>query len=201
MLRHEYADLNGIRLHYVTAGEGKLIMFAHGFPEFWYEWKNQLAEFGRDYRAVAPDMRGYNLSSKPADVDQYRVGYLVEDLRALAEHLGHKKFVLVGHDWGGAVAWAFAIFHPDYLEKLIIINAPHPGVFERELRENPAQQRASQYMLMFRSARAEQTLWRTTTLRWWMLSWLRGSSRVTSPKRIARRTSKRGHSQALSPGA
>jgi pimeloyl-ACP methyl ester carboxylesterase len=133
-------------------------MFVHGFPEFWYEWKNELAEFGRDHRAVAPDMRGYNLSSKPADVDQYRVGYLVEDLRALAEHLGHKKFVLVGHDWGGAVAWAFAIFHPDYLEKLIIINAPHPGVFERELRENPAQQRASQYMLMFRSARAEQTL-------------------------------------------
>jgi pimeloyl-ACP methyl ester carboxylesterase len=133
-------------------------MFVHGFPEFWYEWKNQLAEFGRDHQAVAPDMRGYNLSSKPADVDQYRVGYLVEDLRALAEHLGHKKFVLVGHDWGGAVAWAFAVFHPDYLEKLIIINAPHPGVFERELRENPAQQRASQYMLVFRSARAEQTL-------------------------------------------
>jgi pimeloyl-ACP methyl ester carboxylesterase len=158
MLRHEYADLNGVRLHYVTAGEGKLIMFAHGFPEFWYEWKNQLAEFGRDHQAVALDMRGYNLSSKPADVDQYRIGYLVEDLRALAEHLGHKKFVLVGHDWGGAVAWAFAIFHPDYLEKLIIINAPHPAVFERELRENAAQQRASEYMLVFRSPRAEQIL-------------------------------------------
>ena len=73
MLKHEYADVNGVRLHYVTAGKGKLIMFVHGFPEFWYEWKNQLAEFGRDYQAVAPDMRGYNLSSKPADVDQYRV--------------------------------------------------------------------------------------------------------------------------------
>jgi len=158
MLRHEYADLKGIRLHYVTAGEGKLIMFAHGFPEFWYEWKNQLAEFGRDHQAVALDMRGYNLSSKPTDVEQYRVGYLVEDLRALAEHLGHKKFVLVGHDWGGAVAWAFAIYHPDYLEKLIIINAPHPGVFERELRENAAQQRASEYMLVFRSPQAEQIL-------------------------------------------
>ena len=158
MLRHEYADLNGVRLHYVTAGKGKLIMFAHGFPEFWYEWKNQLAEFGRDYQAVAPDMRGYNLSSKPADVDQYRIGYLVEDLRALAEHLGHKKFVLVGHDWGGAVAWAVATFHPDYLEKLIIINAPHPGVFERELRENPAQQRASKYMLMFRRPQAEEII-------------------------------------------
>ncbi len=158
MLKHEYAEVNGQRLHYVTAGKGKLIMFVHGFPEFWYEWKNQLAEFGRDYQAVAPDMRGYNLSSKPDEVEQYQVKYLVEDLRALAEKLGHKKFILVAHDWGGAVAWAFAIAHPDHLEKLVIINAPHPGVFQRELRENSAQQKASQYMLMFRSAQAEQTL-------------------------------------------
>ena len=158
MLKHEYAEVNGQRLHYVTAGKGKLMMFVHGFPEFWYEWKNQLGEFGRDYQAVAPDMRGYNLSSKPAEVEQYQVKYLVEDLRALAEKLGHKKFILVAHDWGGAVAWAFAIAHPNYLEKLVIINAPHPGVFQRELRENPAQQKASQYMLMFRSAQAEQIL-------------------------------------------
>lgn len=158
MLKHEYADVNGVRLHYVTAGKGKLIMFVHGFPEFWYEWKNQLAEFGQDYQAVAPDMRGYNLSSKPAEVDQYQVKYLVEDLRALAEKLGHKKFILVAHDWGGAIAWAFAIAHPDYVEKLVIINAPHPGVFQRELRENPAQQKASAYMLMLRSEQAEQTL-------------------------------------------
>jgi len=158
MLKHGYADLKEIRLHYVSAGKGKLIMFAHGFPEFWYEWKNQLAEFGRDYQAVAPDMRGYNLSSKPAAVEQYRMKYLVEDLRLLAEHLGHKRFILVGHDWGGAVAWVFALRCPQYLEKLIIINAPHPGVFDRELRENPAQQKASQYMLMFRSPRAEQIL-------------------------------------------
>lgn len=158
MINHKYADVNGVRLHYATAGKGKLIMFVHGFPEFWYEWKNQLAEFGGEYMAVAPDMRGYNLSSKPADVEQYQVKYLVEDLRALAEHLGHKKFILVAHDWGGAIAWAFAIAHPEYLEKLIIINAPHPGVFARELKENPAQQKASQYMLFFRSPQAETTL-------------------------------------------
>ncbi|MBL7165995.1 MAG: alpha/beta hydrolase [Dehalococcoidales bacterium] len=158
MLKHDYADINDIRLHYVTAGKGKLLMFAHGFPEFWYEWKNQLTEFEDGYQVVAPDMRGYNLSSKPADVEQYRVEYLIEDLRLLAEHLGHKRFILIGHDWGGAVAWAFASRHPDYLEKLIIINAPHPGVFDRELRENPAQQRASQYMLMFRGSQAEQAL-------------------------------------------
>ncbi|HEX8183600.1 MAG TPA: alpha/beta hydrolase [Blastocatellia bacterium] len=158
MIKHKYADVNGVRLHYATAGKGKLIMFVHGFPEFWYEWKNQLAEFGKDYMAVAPDMRGYNLSSKPAEVEQYQIKYLVEDLRALAEKLGHKKFILVAHDWGGAVAWAFAIAHPDYLEKLVIINAPHPGVFARELRDNPAQQKASQYMLFFRSPGAEQAL-------------------------------------------
>ena len=158
MIQHQYAEVNGVRLHYATAGKGKLILFVHGFPEFWYEWKNQLAEFGRDYQAVAPDMRGYNLSSKPAGVDQYQVKFMVEDLRLLAEKLGHKKFILVAHDWGGAIAWAFAIAHPDYLEKLVIINAPHPGVFQRELRENPAQQKASAYMLMFRGEAAEQTL-------------------------------------------
>ncbi|HKS42255.1 MAG TPA: alpha/beta hydrolase [Blastocatellia bacterium] len=158
MITHEYADVNGVRLHYAKAGKGKLVMFVHGFPEFWYEWKNQLMEFGQDYLAVAPDMRGYNLSSKPAELEKYQVKYMIEDLRALAEKLGHKKFTLVAHDWGGAIAWAFAIAHPDYLDKLIIINAPHPGVFARELRENPAQQKASQYMLFFRSPQAEAQL-------------------------------------------
>ena len=158
MSEHGYADVNGVRLHYVTAGRGKLVMFLHGFPEFWYAWKDQLAEFGRDHQAVAPDVRGYNLSSKPADVDAYAMKHLVEDVRALAEHLGHRRLILVGHDWGGAVAWAFAIRHAAWLEKLVIINAPHPAVFARELRENPAQQKASEYMLVFRSEKAEQIL-------------------------------------------
>jgi len=158
MFEHKYADVNDIRLHYVTAGKGKLIVFLHGFPEFWYEWKNQLAEFGRDYQAVAPDMRGYNLSSKPADVEQYRMKFLVEDIRALAEHLGHKRFVLVAHDWGAGVAWPFAIRHPDYLEKLVIINGVHPVIFTRELRNNPEQQKASQYILVHRSPEAEGIL-------------------------------------------
>jgi pimeloyl-ACP methyl ester carboxylesterase len=104
MFEHKYADINSIRLHYVTVGKGKLIMFLHGFPEFWYEWKNQLVEFGRNYQAVAPDMRGYNLSSKPADAGQYRIKHLIEDVRALAEHIGHERFILVAHDWGGGVA-------------------------------------------------------------------------------------------------
>ncbi len=158
MLKHEFADVNGVRLHYARAGQGKLILFVHGFPEFWYAWKNLLPEFGRDHLAVAPDMRGYNLSSKPAGVSDYAVPHLVDDLRALARSLGHEKFVLVAHDWGGGVAWSLGIHHPECLEKLVIINAPHPALFERELNRNPAQQAASQYMLLFRSPKAEATL-------------------------------------------
>ncbi len=158
MIAHGYAEVNGIRLHYASAGAGRLILFAHGFPQFWYAWKDQFAEFGRDHFAVAPDLRGYNLSSKPPAVDDYRPKHLVEDLRAFAAYLGHDRFTLVGHDWGGVVAWAFAIRHPDLLERLVIVNAPHPGIFARELRENPAQQRASAYILKLRAAGAEERL-------------------------------------------
>jgi pimeloyl-ACP methyl ester carboxylesterase len=158
MPEHGYADVNGVRLHYVTEGSGSPIVFVHGFPEFWYEWRRQLAEFGRDHRAIAFDMRGHNLSSKPSELEAYRVDRLVEDLRALTEHLGHRRFTLVGHDWGGAVAWAFAIAHPDRLERLVIVNAPHPAIFARLLREDPAQQKASEYMLAFRSGKAEEIL-------------------------------------------
>jgi len=161
-IAHEYADVNGVRLHYAKAGSGPLIVFLHGFPEFWYEWKHQLAEFWRDHTVVAPDMRGYNLSSKPEAVSAYQIPLLVEDLRALTAGLlksaGGSRFTLVAHDWGGVVAWVFAALHPDMLDKLVIVNAPHPTVFGRLLRDDPDQQQASQYMLMFRSADAESRL-------------------------------------------
>jgi pimeloyl-ACP methyl ester carboxylesterase len=157
-IESKYAEVNGIRLHYAESGSGKLVLFLHGFPEYWYQWKPQLEDLGQDFRAVAPDMRGYNQSSIPADVGAYKIRTLVEDVRALTEHLGHRKFVLVGQDWGGIVAWAFALYYPDRLEKLVIMNAPHPAVFERELRDNPAQQHASQYMLLFNTPDAEKVL-------------------------------------------
>src|SRR5690606_31831724 len=100
MIEHRFAEVNGVRLHYACAGGGRLILLAHGFPESWYAWRRQLAEFSHDYLAVAPDMRGYNRSSKPADVGQYQTKHLVADLLALARHLGREKFTLVAHDWG-----------------------------------------------------------------------------------------------------
>jgi len=157
-IQSQFAEVNGIRLHYASVGQGKLVMFVHGFPEFWFAWENQLVEFGQDYQAVAPDMRGYNLSSKPSTVEEYHVKDLIEDLKALAKYLGHEKMIMVAHDWGGAVAWSVAMRHPELLEKLIIINAPHPAVFARELLNNPDQQTASQYMLLLRSAEAQRVL-------------------------------------------
>ncbi len=158
-MQHEYATVNGVKLHYVRSGEGDLVLFMHGFPEFWYAWKDQLADLGRNYLAVAPDLRGFGRSEKPAAVEDYRAANVIEDIRALAAKLnGGKRFVLVGHDWGGAIAWGFAMKYPELLTKLIIINAPHPIVFARELRENKAQQQASSYMLFFRSPQAEAKL-------------------------------------------
>src|SRR6266550_800025 len=149
--QHNYADVNGMRLHYASVGTGPLILFLHGYPSFWYQWKDQMAEMSRDHLAVGLDMRGYNLSSRPEGLEPYKMKHLVEDVRQFAEQIGgkDKKFVLVAHDWGANVAWSFAMFHPEMLEKLIIINGAHPFVSERELRENPAQRYASNYFFVF----------------------------------------------------
>ena len=158
-MEHKYATVNGVKLHYVTEGKGQVILFLHGFPEFWYEWKNQLAEFGKDYQAVAPDMRGYNLSDRPAKVEDYTVPLLIEDIHAfLAKVSEGRKAILVAHDWGGALAWIYAAKYPETLDKLIIINAPHPTIFARELASNPKQQQASGYMTFFQRPDAEKTL-------------------------------------------
>ena len=158
-IRHDYAEVNGVRLHYAHTGSGPLILFLHGFPEFWYCWKNQLEEFGIDHLAAAPDLRGFNLSDRPQEVKQYKARVLVEDIRKLAERLAPgKKFVLVAHDWGGAIGWGLAIAYPQLLEKLVIVNSPHPIPFARELANNAEQQAASQYMNLFRTDKAERVL-------------------------------------------
>jgi pimeloyl-ACP methyl ester carboxylesterase len=158
-MKEEYVSANGLRLHCVSAGSGELVLFLHGFPEFWYAWRGQLEEFSRERLAVAVDLPGYNLSDKPAEVARYRAGAVLEDIRACAEHFRRDRtFVLVGHDWGGALAWGFALAYPQLLSRLVIINAPHPAIFARLLAGDREQQAASQYMLAFREAGAEAQL-------------------------------------------
>lgn len=145
--QHRDIMTNGIRMHYVTQGEGPLIVLLHGFPEFWYSWRHQipvLAEQG--YHMVAPDLRGYNDTDKPRT--GYDVATLLRDIQGLIQGLGYEKAVIVGHDWGGALAWAFAIRYPQMTERLIVLNAPHPGAFARELR-TLNQLRKSWYMFVF----------------------------------------------------
>ena len=158
---NQYASLtNGTRLHYVSAGKrgDPLILFVHGFPEFWYEWSAQLAEFGDSYFAVAPDLRGFNLSDMPSDVSAYKANHIVEDLVLLIAHLGYQQAVIVAHDWGGAICWNLAIAFPSLVKKLIIINSPHPYLFAQALTQDASQQAASEYMNWLRHEGSETAL-------------------------------------------
>jgi epoxide hydrolase 4 len=144
---HHFADLPECRLHYVSRGEGKPIVCLHGFPQFWFLWRKQLADLGRDHQVIAADMRGYNLSCKPEDPEAYRMRHLLGDLRGLVEELGRGPVTLVGHDWGGIVSWAFALKHPELLDRLVIIDSPPPFTWNRDLRESPKQREAVHYMV------------------------------------------------------
>ena len=155
---HEYADVNGTRLHYVRAGEGPLIVFLHGFPQGWFIFRRQLEEFARDHTAVAVDLRGYGLSAKPEELSGYGTWVSAEDTKALAEHLGFETFTLVGHDTGGAIAYSLALHHPELLERMVILTTPHPALFDRELHENREQVAASAYMLAVRRPGAADAL-------------------------------------------
>jgi pimeloyl-ACP methyl ester carboxylesterase len=158
-LQHETVAANGLKFHVARAGDGPLMLFLHGFPEYWAMWRPMLEHFGaRGWCAAAPDLRGYNLSDKPEAVEAYRAKHLMADVLALAAHYTKDKFVLVAHDWGGAVAWGVAMQHPERLAKLVMVNSPHPYLFWRELCNNPAQQKASEYMNFFRLAKAERVL-------------------------------------------
>ena len=159
MIESRFVDLaNGQRLHCLVAGAGPLVMFLHGFPEYSGMWRRQLEAFAATHLCVAPDQRGYNLSSRPLAVRDYRAKPLVEDILQLADALRHERFTLVAHDWGGAIAWNVAAWHPDRVEQLIIINAPHPITFLRELHASAAQREASAYMTFFRLDKAERVL-------------------------------------------
>ena len=131
---HGYAQVGDVRLHYAECGEGeRLVVLLHGFPECWYSWRHQLKVLGRRFRVVAPDMRGYNLSDKPGRVEDYQMKHLVDDVTGLIRHFGAREAAVVGHDWGGAVAWAVAQYYPDYVWKLASLQTPPPAVWGKNL--------------------------------------------------------------------
>src|SRR3954467_2935827 len=147
--REGYAEVGDVSLHYVEAGEGPLIVLLHGFPEFWYGWRLQIASLGgAGYRVVAPDTRGYNLSSKPEGFEAYGVDLLADDIRGLIAALGADSARLVGHDWGGSIAWTTAMNHPEVVDRLAILNAAHPRRLSEGLK-HPSQLRKSWYFFFF----------------------------------------------------
>jgi pimeloyl-ACP methyl ester carboxylesterase len=145
---HAYINTNGVKLHYVTQGEGPLMLMLHGFPEFWYSWRHQIPEFASHFKVVALDLRGYNDSDKPQAQAAYVMDEFVKDVKGVIEGLGYDACILVGHDWGGAIAWNFAYTYPEMVEKLIVLNLPHPAKFAQGL-TTPQQLLRSYYIFLF----------------------------------------------------
>jgi pimeloyl-ACP methyl ester carboxylesterase len=154
-----YADGDGVRLHFVGGGEGELMLFLHGAPDTGALYMGQLAEFSRDHMAVAPTLRGFRPSDQPEAVDAYAMPRLLGDVLALIRHFGRERCILVGNDWGGYIAWVFASAYPGRVERLVILNAPHPAILLRELRHSAAQIQASQYERDYYSAVAPYPAW------------------------------------------
>jgi pimeloyl-ACP methyl ester carboxylesterase len=147
-----FVIVNGLKLHTVVAGrkDGPLAVLLHGYPESWYSWRNQIPPLIRaGYRVVVPDQRGYNLSEKPTEIRSYQINRLTADVRELIRISGYDKAVVVAHDWGGVVAWRLAMDHPDLVDRLIVMNSPHPAAFARELRTSWSQRLKSWYTLFF----------------------------------------------------
>ncbi|MBA3898470.1 MAG: alpha/beta hydrolase [Sphingomonadaceae bacterium] len=151
--RQRFALATGVELDVTIGGpeNAPAIFFLHGFPESARTWRFQLDDLSRDHRVIAPDQRGFARSSKPEGVANYTPDKPVADLFALADALGIERFNLVGHDWGGAIAWGAALGRPDRIEKLAIVNAPHPYIFQKTMFDDPGQRAASQYIRAFRT--------------------------------------------------
>lgn len=160
-LQTRYFDTaDGIRLHAKVCGadDAPTLLFVHGFPEFWYSWRKQLPALAPDYRCVAIDLRGFNLSSQPTDVAAYKPALLMADLCAVINDLGAPVHAVIAHDWGGAVAWGLAAQHPELMRKFVVLNAPHAITFASALATDPAQQAASLYMNWLRRPGSENAL-------------------------------------------
>ena len=153
-VEHGYADNNGVKIHYATVGEGPLVVMIHGFPDFWYSWRHQMEGLKDNFKVVAIDQRGYNLSSQPEDESSYAMPNLIGDVAAVIRHFGEEKANIVGHDWGGSVSWQFAFALPEMVENLVILNLPHPNGIARELTNNTQQQASSSYARAFIAGKA-----------------------------------------------
>jgi pimeloyl-ACP methyl ester carboxylesterase len=144
-----FADSGGVKIHYVTKGIGPLLVLIHGIPDFWYSWRHQIPALSQHFQVVAIDQRGYNLSDQPKGVDNYTMDKLVSDVDAVVKHFKQESATLVGHDAGGWISWRYAMAHPEKTTRLVILNLPHPKCLERELANNPEQQKVSAYARQF----------------------------------------------------
>ena len=157
-VEHRRVETNGIRLHCAVAGDGPLVILLHGFPECWYSWRHQIPVLATRFRVVAPDLRGYNESEKPAGVAAYAMPELIADVEGLIHAFGARDAAIVGHDWGGALAWSFAMERPALTRRLAVLNCPHPAMMTQHLRQNPRQLARSWYMLFFQIPRLPELL-------------------------------------------
>lgn len=154
IVEHRFAINDGVRIHYAAAGAGPLLVFIHGFPDHWLGWWQQMSELCGSYRVVAMDMRGYNLSDKPDFPEAYETSKLVADVRAVIMAEGTERATIIGHDWGGFVAWHTAMDAPDLVERLIVLNMAHPWAISRDLANSALQRKASEYVRLFRHPQA-----------------------------------------------
>jgi pimeloyl-ACP methyl ester carboxylesterase len=157
-VENHFANHDGVKIHYAALGQGPLIVMVHGFPDFWYTWRDQMQALAPNYRVAAMDLRGYNLSDKPKGVENYDMRLLIDDVAAVIKDAGYQSAIIVGHDWGGAISWTFAMYHPEMTDKLIILNLPHLRGLARELAHNPEQQKNSSYARNFQKEDAASKL-------------------------------------------
>ncbi len=149
LVEHGYAYNDGVKIHYVSLGEGPLLLFIHGFPNQWYDWRYQMAALAGDYRVAAISLRGYNRSDRPKGVENYEIPHLTADVAAVINDLGVERATIIGHDWGGIIAWSFAEAYPQLTENLVIFNRPHPRSRKREMALNNEQKQRSAYIARF----------------------------------------------------
>lgn len=159
--KHDFIQVNRMGIHYVTAGKGPLLLLLHGFPESWYTWRHQIPFLAQHFQVVAPDLRGYGESDRPKKVADYQPSEIVSDIVGLIKGLGHEKARIVGHDWGGAIAWRMGIEHPEMVEQLAILNCPHPYLFFKALKSNFTQLKKSWYLFAFQLPYLPEMLFRT----------------------------------------